>query len=61
MSPLYKGGMSVVWCGQPVEPWGDEWELVDVYDPEVDLLDDLDDWEPGPPQRRVAVREGQGT
>ncbi len=42
---MYKGGMSVVWCGQPVESWGDDWELVDVYDPEVDLLDDLDDWD----------------
>lgn len=42
ISVLYKGGMTAVWSSQPVESCGDEWALVDVYDPEVDLLD-LDD------------------
>lgn len=35
--------MTVVWSGQPADSW-DELELVDVYDPEIDLLDDLDEW-----------------
>lgn len=31
--------------GQPADYRDDELELVDVYDPEIDLLDDLDDWD----------------
>ena len=31
------------WSSQPADSQ-DELELVDVYDPEIDLLDDLDEW-----------------
>ncbi len=36
--------VSVVWSGQPADAQ-DELDLVDVYDPELDLLDDIDEWE----------------
>ncbi len=38
---LYEGRVTVVWSGEPVTSWDDGWDLADVYDPEVDLLDDL--------------------
>lgn len=36
--------MTVAWSGQSSDYRDDELELVDVYDPEIDLLDDLDEW-----------------
>ncbi len=36
--------VSVVWRGQPADT-RDKLDLVDVYGPELDLLDDLDEWE----------------
>ncbi len=34
----------MLWSGQSADYRDDELELVDVYDPEIDLLDDLDEW-----------------
>lgn len=37
----YKEIVTVMWSSVPAEYWDDELDLVDAYDPEVDLLDDL--------------------
>lgn len=34
-----------MWNGEPVKSRNDELDLVDDYDPELDLLGDLDDWD----------------
>lgn len=41
----YKAVVTVLWSSQPAEGWDGELDLVDVYDPELDLLDDLDGWD----------------
>ncbi len=42
---LARGGVTVVWSGQPADYRDDELDLVDDYDPKLDLLYDLDDWD----------------
>ena len=37
----YKKIVTVMWGSAPAEYWDDELELVEDYDPELDLLDDL--------------------
>ncbi len=37
--------MTVLGSSQPADYRDDEFELVDDYDPELDLLDDLYDWD----------------
>lgn len=37
--------MTVTWSGQLAGDRDDQFDLVDDYDPELNLLDDLCDWE----------------